>query len=224
VYGGERSELGYSVNQLSDGNILIGATTGTFGPEGNTNAYQLRLDSDGNELWSQGYGCVKPGSLGFDWCRGGVPTSGGGYVMVGYSDIDDLMNAYVVKTDATGKESWSKTFGTSKFYDFGQSIAVTTDGGFVVGGTSKLLGTIEKPSDNQFYLVKLTAEGEIAWQRVIGGPDSDWGSVVLETKDGNFLMAGHTLSAGAGRSDAALLKISGQAPPPPPDEAEESEG
>ena len=61
-------------------------------------------------------------------------------------------------------------------------------------------------------------------QLMIGGADSDWGSVVLETKDGNFLMAGHTLSAGAGRSDAVLLKISGLAPPPPQEETENSEG
>jgi putative intracellular protease/amidase len=213
TYGGARLELGHSVYESADGSIMVGASTGTFGPEGNTNAYLLKLDKDGNEIWSEAHGTQGQLGHGFDWCRAMCLTGDGGAVQVGYTDAEDIMNIYAVKADAQGKEVWSKTFGASKFYDFAQAVRRTADGGFIVSGTAKLNGDVTSPYNNQVYLARLDSNGERLWEKVIGGPQSDWGSAILETSDGNFIVAGHTLSGGAGHSDVLIMKVSCEPPP-----------
>jgi len=213
TYGGARFELGHSIYERADGSIMVGATTGTFGPEGNSNAYLLRLDKDGTEVWSEAFGTQGQLGHGFDWCRAMCLTRDGGAVQVGYTDAEDIMNVYALKADAQGKEIWSKTFGASRFYDFAQTVRPTADGGLIVGGTAKLNGDVTCPYNNQVYLVRLDSNGERLWEKVIGGPESDWGSALLETGDGDFMVVGHTLSSGAGQSDILMMKVSGEPPP-----------
>jgi len=213
TYGGARFELGHSIYECADGSIMVGATTGTFGPEGNSNAYLLKLDKDGSEIWSGAFGTQGQLGHGFDWCRAMCLTRDGGAVQVGYTDAEDIMNVYALKADAQGKEVWSKTFGATKFYDFAQAVRPTADGGFIVGGTAKLNGDVTCPYNNQVYLVRLDGNGERLWEKVIGGPRSDWGSALLETGDGDFMVVGHTFSGGAGQSDVLMMKVSGEPPP-----------
>ena len=66
-----------------------------------------------------------------------IQTTDGGYVVTGYSqsyggtDTDIIL----IKFDDTGVEQWTKTMdGTG--YDYGRSVAQTTDGGYVVTGNS----------------------------------------------------------------------------------------
>ncbi len=216
AYGGARFEIGNSICEADDGTILVGSSTGTFGLEGNANGWLLKLSAAGEQLWDHAYGIESKAGHGFDWIRSMRPTSDGGAVLIGYTDAEPLMNIYAVRTDAEGNETWAKIFGHSSYYDYGTSITPTADGGFAVCGAAKLVGTVEHLYNNQFYLAKLDAEGEFLWERVLGGAESDWASAVLETAEGDFVLAGHTYSAGAGSSDVLFLKVSGEAPPPPP--------
>ena len=53
-------------------------------------------------------------------------TSDGGFILAGSRDND----VYLVKTDASGNEIWSQTFGGSG-EDGGRSVQQTSDGGFI---------------------------------------------------------------------------------------------
>ena len=138
----------------------------------------------------------------FDWCTSLARAADGGFLLAGYSNSRDIMNACVFRTDASGKLLWEKNFGGSKFYDYGNAVAATADGGAIVCGASKSL-----EGNNDIYVVKLNAAGEIAWERAFGGRGSDWGSALCVGKDGGVAIAGHTRSAGNGGFDACVIKM-----------------
>ncbi|RKX30997.1 MAG: hypothetical protein DRP46_04320 [Candidatus Zixiibacteriota bacterium] len=128
--------------------------------------------------------------------------------MAGYSDCDDIMDPHIIKTDSEGNEVWSKTFGNSKFYDYGNSLCMTADDGILIGGTAKSVDSIST-YNNDFYIAKLDADGNLAGQKVIGGDGSEWGSQVYETDTGDIILVGQTNDKKINSFDICLLKIKG---------------
>ena len=57
-----------------------------------------------------------------------------------------------------------------------------------------------------FFLVYLNSAAQAGWEKTYGGPDSDYGRSVQQTKDGGFIIAGSTNSFGAGEADVYLVK------------------
>jgi hypothetical protein len=215
TYGGPLFEITNSICEIDDGSIVVGASTGSFVPEGNSNACLLKVAADGTQVWLKGYGSTGRAGHGFDWCRSMAPMPDGGAVLVGYADTEDLMNLLAIRTDSEGEMVWTKVFGATRFYDYGTTVRPTADGGIIVGGTTKQVGTVESLYDNNLYLARLDMEGNLVWQRSIGGSGSDWGSAVQITSEGDLILAGHTFSAGAGQSDLLIVKVPGSAPPIP---------
>jgi hypothetical protein len=118
---------------------------------------------------------------------------------------------YLIKTDARGKEEWSRTFGGADC-DAGYSVQQTGDGGLIVGGRTHSFGA----GFSDVYLIETDANGNEEWSRTFGGTDYDWGESVHQTSDGGFIVAGGTESLGAGGSDVYVIKTDrfGNAPLP----------
>ncbi len=209
TYGGERFEAGSSIYRLDDGNFIIGGTTGTFGG-GNSDMYLVKVDEKGNELWTKSIGgemnsiLPEASPTPTDWCYQLKPSSGQGFIMVGYSNARDIMNALVVKTDGDGNLIWGQNLGNGKFYDYGWSVAESPNEEFIICGASKSV-----KQNNDIFLVKIGKKGDVIWQKTIGTEyGSDWGSAVCITKDGRIIVAGHTNSFGSGTYDAFLMELS----------------
>jgi len=206
TYGGERFEMGNSVYQTGDGGFIVGATSGTT-EGGNCDFYLMKTDAKGNEIWSQFYASAGPAGHGFDWCSSMTQSADGGYILVGYSDCTDNMNAHVTKTDADGQELWTVTFGKSEFYDYGNYACATPDGGAVILGTAKQIGEGIDFIDNDIYLVKLSGNGDILWEKTFGNAGSDWGNSMCLTKNGDYVILGQTDANDHGSYDALLMRI-----------------
>ena len=200
TYGGARSEMGNAVWINDDGTLTISAVTGTFGGK-NCDFYIVRTDAEGNQIRTGHYAFEGQHGHGFDWCESGIALPGGGCVLVGHSDCNDLMDAAVTRLEADGEVRWSKAFGSS-FYDYGTSVCQSPDGGIIACGTTK-----NPEGNNDILLTHLDAEGELIGQRIIGGPKSEWGSSVCMTEDGMCLVVGHTKSYGAGLFDMYVAKV-----------------
>lgn len=114
-----------------------------------------------------------------------LPTADGGYIAVGHQqdtnsvDIDLLL----LKVDADGQEEWSKLIGNSMYLELGKSIQATSDGGYILGGTTS--------TDNiSFgYLVKTDALGNVQWS-TNSSRDSIEGRQAIELSDGGFALVG----------------------------------
>jgi len=57
------------------------------------------------------------------------------------------------------------------------------------------------------YLIKIDKNGNAIWQRTYGGKGWDTARAITNTKDGGFVVAGHTDSFGNGWSDVYVIKI-----------------
>jgi hypothetical protein len=107
----------------------------------------------------------------------------------------------LIKTDSEGNEIWSKTFGGASF-DFGYSVVETSDGGFVMLGSTYSYGA----GDNDVWLIKTDNEGNEIWSNTFGGTREDYGYSLEETSDGGFVMLGSTESFSLGLCDFWLIK------------------
>jgi putative intracellular protease/amidase len=204
TYGGDRYELANSIYKTSDGGFVIGATTGTFGG-GNSDFYIIKTDKKGKEIWSKSFGNKGRRGYGYDWCSSLNIEKNGDYILSGHTDCNDVQDIYVLKIDKAGNKIWSNSFGNKPFYDYGNSVRETADGGFILCGTTKSID-----GNNDMYLIKLDGKGNVVWEKTFGGPGSDWGGSVYVTKENDYIILGYTNSYGKGASDVFLAKVANQ--------------
>jgi hypothetical protein len=150
TFGGVGDDKAYSVQQTSDGGYIAAGSTRSFGA-GELDAYLIKTDANGDEVWSRTFG----GSDN-DCAYSVQQTTDGGYIVAGhtYSLGAGYSDVYLTKTDGNGDGVWSKTFGGSE-YDMARSVQQTNDGGYILAGQTGSFG--EGGSD--VYLIKTDANG-----------------------------------------------------------------
>lgn len=107
------------------------------------------------------------------------------------------LDYWIWKLDEKGNALWQKSFGGSKS-DRLQSIAITADGGFILGGSSASDAGLDKKENSKglddFWIIKLNAKGEEMWQRTIGGNGMEELLSVFPTQDGGYILGGTSSS------------------------------
>ncbi|MDO6429594.1 gliding motility-associated C-terminal domain-containing protein [Flavitalea sp. BT771] len=107
TYGGPGDDEFGTGKQTSDGGYILGGYTTSYGdPAGD--AWLVKIDAAGNMLWSKKYGDGNPnGDRLFDL----IQTADGGYAFCGdHKYTPGVVDAMVVRTDATGNLLWAKGF------------------------------------------------------------------------------------------------------------------
>jgi len=148
-FGGVDDDRANSVIQTSDGGYVLAGNTNSFGA-GDSDAWLIKTDSTGNQLWTQTYGGtgwlteLNGVPLGFeiDGVRMGstrgsngsegdvancvIQTSDGGFAFTGQSG--GFM--WLVATDSSGKPLWNQTYSTYSREDIGvEASSLNTWGG-----------------------------------------------------------------------------------------------
>lgn len=82
---------------------------------------------------------------------------------------------------------WTKIFGGTGD-DEGRSVQQTTDGGYIIAGTTQSFGA----NNNDVWLIKTDANGDSLWSRTFGGDGQDQGSSVQQTSDSGYIIVGIT--------------------------------
>jgi predicted secreted protein len=77
---------------------------------------------------------------------------------------------------------------------------MTSDGGYALGCLANLAGSAD------FWLIKVTATGDVQWNKTYGGAGSETPYYVTQTSDGGYAMIGNTNSSTAGGTDVWLVK------------------
>ena len=130
-------------------------------------------------------------------------TWDGAYINAGETSSFGAGSAdvYLIKTDSSGDTLWTNTLGGSS-YDTGYSVQQTSDGGYIIAGTTHSYGA----GQYDVYLIKTDAFGDSLWTNTFGGSDDDYGYSVQQTADGGYIIAGWTVPYGASSLDVYLIK------------------
>jgi hypothetical protein len=197
TFGGIYEDWGGYVVQTSDGGYIIVGSTESFG-SGYSDVYLIKTDSKGNKMWEQVFG-----GNNNEWGYSVAQTNDSGYIIVGYTESfgSGGSDVYLIKTDSKGNLIWQKTFGGSD-YDYGYSVAQTSDGGYIIAGETFSFGS----GKDDVYLIKTDSKGNLIWQQTFGGSNDDWGYSVAQTSDGGYIIVGGTYSFGSGDRDVYLIK------------------
>ncbi|WP_178989901.1 T9SS type A sorting domain-containing protein [Winogradskyella schleiferi] len=193
-FGSPPGERGHDVKQTPDGGYIV---TGFIGGAGGISGglWLVKLDANGNlaSSWSNTtFGSAQGYSV--------VTTSDGGVIVTGYTSFQNNDNTYnqdarVLKLNALSEVEWDYSFGGT-LADYGRSIKQTSDGGYIVAGTSQSYdGDLTNNQGGQdFWVLKLDALGIMQWQNTFGGTSEDIGIDIEETVDGGYIMTGQTNS------------------------------
>ncbi|MBF4507808.1 T9SS type A sorting domain-containing protein [Flavobacterium sp. JLP] len=165
----------------------------------------------------------------------GTSSSGSGFQKG--EDCKGITDFWVIKLDASGGEQWQRTIGGN-----GQDELLcafqTKDGGYILGGSSSsnppslsntksdgkttatakadLYNKSEKSRGNMdYWVVKLSKDGAIEWQKTYGGQYADLLRSMEQTTDNGFILAGYSNSPisgekadnNKGAGDYWILKI-----------------
>ena len=108
-YYNNRREIGRSLIELDDGNIVIAGETRNnidLSEISNIDAFLMKVDAQGNFIWKQTY---DSGSLWQDVALTVLGTGDDGFAMCCYIDKEDFGNfeAYLIKTDSLGGKEWN---------------------------------------------------------------------------------------------------------------------
>jgi len=197
IYGGSGFEEGVSVQQTTDGGYIIAGDAIASGAYW-SDVYLVKTDPQGDPLWTRTYGGANE-----DRASSVQQTSDGGYIIVGHTSSFGAggSDVYLVKTNSQGDTLWTETFGGTSD-DGGSSVRQTTDGGYIVAGTTGSFGA----GANDVWLIRTSPSGDSLWTRTFGGTSDDGGSSIRQTSDGGYVISGATNSFGAGWSDVYLIK------------------
>ena len=183
--GGEKDDIATALTRTRDGSfVAVGYRE--VERTGDSDFFLMKLDQDGKKLWSETNGGEYEDKL-----NGVTATVDGGIVAIGEtrsygSEQSDLT---VMKYDASGKLIWHKIYGF-KYYDYGNAVATTRDGGFMLVGGTNTLGK----GNHSVYVLALNKVGELIWSHVYGDERKDVGHGVARMSDGSLIVVGESNS------------------------------
>jgi hypothetical protein len=108
----------------------------------------------------------------------------------------------LIKTDSVGVEQWTKTYGGSANDGPHSVIEHSTDYGFMLAGWTQSSGV----GLSDLMLVKTNSMGVELWTKTYGGASSEHAMCVIEHSDQGFVLAGYTVTYGAGDRDFMIVK------------------
>lgn len=218
-YGGKHADYLFDVQPTSDyGFILAGSSLSeksgnkTTDNQGDLDYWIWKMDEQGELDWQKSFG-----GSGSDMLYSIRKTIDGGFILAGTSDSGVGLHKrdscrgredfWIIKLNAKGHEEWQKTIGGSG-QELLKSIAQTSDGGYILGGSSAsdISPIIAKDGSDKYgksevcrgnmdyWVVKLDEKGEIKWQKTFGGIYSDVLESIEQTKDGGYIVGGSSNS------------------------------
>ncbi len=229
--GGSNDDIAQAVKQTADGGyIMVGEAFSNdgdvVGNNGNVDFWVVKLSSTGELEWQ------KPlGGTGLDVGEDILQTPDGGYIVAGLVSSHNTgdvsghnalggFDFWIAKLSSSGELQWQKALGGSGS-DSGRSIAQTSDGNYVIAGTTTSSNgdVIGNDGGADYWIVKVNDLGEILWQKTFGGTQAELGFSMQQTSDDGYIMAGYAWSNNGdvsgvhGYNDFWIVKLSPETVP-----------
>ena len=199
--------------------FFVGQTDFDLGPSkylitsnGSYDALMLKLNSDGNFIWVKTFGSKKADGNKYIYIDqlGYLYTSGISYDTLNFDPTITNFTIkpkgsfanYIAKYDTTGNFKWAISFGDTLLTYYPNLTVDQNENLFLTGG---FFGKVDFDpgtsisertgnGNNNFYLLKLNANGEMVWVKTLGGFNSEYsmrGDATLTDDTGNVYCIGN---------------------------------
>lgn len=185
------SDEAHGITRSADGGFI---TVGQSSATGTTNydGLVMKFDRKGTLLWSKTLGGAQQ-----DYLIHVIATADGGCIAGGSTNSSGYQtytgDCWLVRLDASGNVVWQKRYFASGNPGYVGGMTATSDGGFAITGTFPFT-----PGASEQLVIKFDANGNIQWQKKLGGPSSDSGNGIIEDDHG-----------GAGLITTAIVYLTG---------------
>lgn len=188
TYGGtdpREDAKAWSIQQTTDGGYVVAGWRHNLASD-SIDYMVLKLDASGGVVWGKTYGGNR-----LNVARCVAETADGGYVVAGTTRYygagnDDFL---LLKLGTDGSVDWQKAYGGAD-REQPYSVQQTTDGGYVVAGFTHP----SELSQSDMWILRLSADGNVVWQKTYDGNRGDQAYSIRQTTDGGFIVAGITNS------------------------------
>lgn len=225
-YGGSNGDGSAAICKTYDGMSVIGGGSSSIDGDltfnqGSADYWVFKIDNVGNIVWQNTYGGSGPEFIRSIWA-----TSDSGFVAVGDCDSDDGdvtghhgvassdPDIWVIKIDSLGQLVWQKSLG-GIYGEEGYGVCQNRFGDYYIAGNCAIpTGDVTANYGGfDFWIVKLNDQGNIIWERSLGGSSSESPNSILPTWDGGCIVTGESSSIDGdvtgnhGGADVWVVKI-----------------
>lgn len=219
TYGGSENDKATGISKTNDGGYIISGFTASSDGDVSENAgfhdyWIIKINSTGDIQWEKSFGFI-----GQDQAYHVIQTLDGGYFATGFLDVGQsegegndfnedqsnnrealhsLGDYWGIKMDANGNKIWRRYFGGSHV-DQSKDVLQTDDGGFLLAGISESsdYDITNARGANDFWVIKVSADGDKVWEKSYGGAETDRGFSLAKATDGNYILTGESRSVDA---------------------------
>lgn len=221
-HGGSFDDDAFCITRVfGNGYMIAGRSISPDGDRtnalGSDDVWLLRINDNGDTLWQKSLGGT---TYEVPYIIRQLPDSG--YIFAGKTasnNIDvsgnhGIEDFWVVRTDSSANIIWQKCYGGTGI-DIGAELKALSDGGFViVGRNNSNDGNITgNHGSTDIWVIRLDSLGNLLWQKSLGGSSVEWGTAIIQTSDGGYLVGGSTfsnngdVSGNHGASDFWIVKL-----------------
>jgi predicted secreted protein len=210
VFGGPFTDVAYEVKESYDGSFIVAGSSVTSVPTRQSNGFIVKLDSNGNFVWSLTYG----GTADDEFRSLTISQEGGTeYIIVtGYTKSfgSGGEDAWILKVNSSdGSIVWQKTYGTPNDDRFQRVITSSYSGSisYVFAGR-----TFSSSTNFDFWVMITDENGNTKMSKKyfysLLSPGDEWAWDIKETPDGAFVVVDLAQRyIGSGGRDIWILKI-----------------
>lgn len=221
-YGGSFTDTPRGIVETDEGNFIIVGSSDSkdvdvSNNKGTYDFWIIKIDAVGKLIWEKNFGGKE-----IDEARGIVKSEDGNYLVVGDTRSSDgnitnqkgAADVWVIKINESGNLLWQKSYGGSSF-DVARSISKTKNNQFIIAGSSRSSDIDVKinQGQNDVWMLKIDNNGQLLWQKSVGGTEIDFGYDAVELKNGNIVVVGESSSENTdiaenkGFTDLLIVKI-----------------
>lgn len=222
-YGGSKNEELLDIEIINGRTYIAGYANSTDGDippqQKNYDVWLLALDANGNKVFSKVYGGSQ-NDVAYSMTRG----NNGSLTLAGYTTSNDgdvsgakgSQDYWIININpATGNLNWQKVMGGTDA-EYANSVITDADGGYIVGGISYSDdGDVTDPlGEGDYWVVKLSAAGNVVWKQNIGGGGNDHlRSVIYQPSVKEYFLCGDSdsgdgdFNGGRGETDFGIIKL-----------------
>ncbi len=210
-YGGSGTEEAPNIKLQDDGNLLVSCKTTSS--DGDVPAHYGAYDSwifvitpegeilksavFGNDLHNSVYDAIQTSDGGYFFTCSTCSTQG----MVEGTYHGGLMDVWALRLNSALNIQWQKLYGGSETDSGFRGLCELEDGIIFLAQTNSNDGDVSGyhppiGQNTDIWAVKIDFEGNIIWQRCLGGEGWDFAGSLHQTDDGGFMVFAETTSHG----------------------------